>query len=106
MTDEPEKLAPLERGTLFEAINVTNNQTTPTCILPQGQSFRGEIKLLNVLSDPNNSGTLYVGSQGICQFPLKPGIGIVYENVNPLNLFFTGYGVSGMIIHATGGGIV
>jgi hypothetical protein len=125
---EGERLAPLERGTLFEAYLTTSVPSgsvdgsgnpiyvplvTPTCILSQGQSFRGEVEELILLSDLANVGNyIFVGTQGVCKFPLTWGIGITLRHINPSNVFYTSVGpgqpngVAGLILHIIGGGIV
>ena len=102
--------AKLELGTVFEILVTTDTSTQPKCILQQGQSFRGILRKLILYADINNSGTLYVGSEGLCKFPLAPktsGIlaNISLDDVYPQNIFFTGAGTDGLILHGISGGV-
>lgn len=101
-----EELAPLERGTVFETAVTTDGTSVPQCLLTQGQSYRGEIKYLILLADASNTGTVYIGSEGMTNIGLTKGVSIPFYNINPGNIFFTGKGTSGQILHAISGGIV
>ena len=104
-----DQLAPLELGTVFEEIGTTNNTSIPQPLLSQGQSFRGILDDVRLKADPLNANNpnpiIYVGKQGLCKYPLTPNYEVSIRNVSPMNIFFTGNGVAGLILHAVAGGV-